>query len=87
MQGALGLSRSRTRSDYANPVVAIDSRELWHRKIEAINRQIEELVETRDKLYRLLADNTVREIHDGDYEVVEESIEALPFKPRPRDFT
>ena len=87
MQGTLRLSGPRTRSDYAHPVVTNDSRELWHRKIEALNRQIEELVETRDKLYRLLADNTVREIHDGDYEVVEEAIEALPFKPRPRDFT
>jgi len=64
--------------------VTVDSRELWHRKIEALNRQIEELVETRDALYRLLADNAIREVHDGDYRVVGESIGALP---KPRDFT
>jgi len=41
-------------------------------------------VETRDTLYRLLADNVIREVHDGDYRVVGESIGALP---KPRDFT
>lgn len=87
MQGTLRLSGPRTRSDYAHPVVTNDSRELWHRKIEALNRQIEELVETRDTLYRLLADNAIREVHDGDYEVVAESVDVLPFKPRPRNFT
>lgn len=68
--------------------MTIDSRELWHRKIEALNRQIEELVETRDALYRLLADNVIREVHDGDYRVVDESTNSLPrLRDVTRDFT
>ena len=62
----------------------IDSRELWHRKIEALNRQIEELVETRDALYRSLSKGTISQINDGDYHVINEPIDTFP---RFRNFT
>ena len=67
--------------------MAVDDREYWHRKIEALNRQIEELVTTRDSIYRILANNAIKEIHDGDYDVVDESISTLPVRWRARDFT
>lgn len=67
--------------------MAVDDREYWHRKIECINRQIDELVTTRDSIYRLLAANITHQIHDGDYEVIEESQETLPVKWKGRDFT
>jgi hypothetical protein len=67
--------------------MAVDDREYWHRKIESINRQIDELVTTRDSIYRLLASSITHEIHDGDYEVIEESYEKLPVKWKGRDFT
>jgi len=67
--------------------MAVDDREYWHRKIEALNRQIEELATTRDSIYRILANNAIKEIHDGDYDVVDESISTLPVRWRARDFT
>lgn len=67
--------------------MAIDDREYWHRKIECINRQIDELVTTKDSIYRLLASTIVQEIYDGDYKVIEESQETLPVRWKERDFT
>ena len=49
-----------------------ESRAIWYRKIEELNKQIEQLVQTRNNLYRILVCNVSEEIRDADYSVLDE---------------
>lgn len=88
----ISLYRHHGDQHRQSETVVPESRAIWYRKIDELNKQIEELVDTRNHLYRLMLSSVSDEITDADYAVLDECHDYCPERdgsgPRTaRDFT